>query len=258
MQSPIYEMLKADGSIVINKKLAHSIGLHEAILYSELLSRYFYFADRDMLTESGYFYNTIEDLKEGTTLSDKQQRRAIKNLESLGLIELRVFGLPAKRHFKIIEDLELLQKHLKNSRHSQVGTKGKPCVAEETKQYAPKGSTNNTKNNTKFNNTKNNNYLFLSEYSSVLSVYENYYKHYTGRQHPRLSREQLESLGCIIDYTSQKLSLSSFARIVEHHFENLPKNNDGNILAFYNSFIRYLEREEGKTYMEIEEEVVGC
>ena len=104
MRIGIIELLRADGSIVVNKRLAKALGLHEAIIYSELLSRHCYFADRGRLDAGGYFYNTIEDLQDGTTLTRRQQDKAIGNLAKAGLIKTKLFGMPAKRHFKIIDN----------------------------------------------------------------------------------------------------------------------------------------------------------
>ena len=79
--STIYDLLRSDGSIVINKKLIHSIGLHEAIVFSELLSRYNYFQTKGQLQKDGSFFNTYEDLQSATSLSEKQQRKASRELE---------------------------------------------------------------------------------------------------------------------------------------------------------------------------------
>lgn len=108
LKNGIYELLRADGSIVINKRMARALGLRETVLYSELLSRYFYFESRGMTEENGYFYNTIEDIKDGTTLSRRHQDSAIKKLVKYGLIKVKVAGLPPKRYFKIIDDTDLL------------------------------------------------------------------------------------------------------------------------------------------------------
>ena len=110
----LIELLKSDGSIVINKTLAKNIGLNEAIIYSELLSRYCYFSNRNELTADGYFFNTVKDLEDGTTLNDYSQRKAIKKLEELGLIKCDKRDIPAKRYFKIVDDIEVIIKYLKN------------------------------------------------------------------------------------------------------------------------------------------------
>lgn len=95
------DLLRSDGSIVINKKLAKLIGLNEAIIYGELVSRYCYFEDKNQLTEDGYFFNTIESLQEATSLNEYSQRKAIRALIEYGLIFQEVRGVPAKRYFKI-------------------------------------------------------------------------------------------------------------------------------------------------------------
>ncbi len=112
MTFPITDLLRNDGFIIYNKNLAKNIGVNEAILYSELLSRWNYFKQRGQLTEDGFFFNTVKDLEDGTALSDYQQRRALNSLKDKGLIEMEVRGIPAKRYFRIVEDRELITSYL--------------------------------------------------------------------------------------------------------------------------------------------------
>ncbi len=112
MTFPITDLLRNDGFIIYNKNLAKNIGVNEAILYSELLSRWNYFKQRGQLTEDGFFFNTVKDLEDGTALSDYQQRRALNSLKEKGLIEMEVRGIPAKRYFRIVEDSELITSYL--------------------------------------------------------------------------------------------------------------------------------------------------
>ena len=112
MTFPITDLLRNDGFIIYNKNLAKNIGVNEAILYSELLSRWNYFKQRGQLTEDGFFFNTVKDLEDGTALSDYQQRRALNSLKEKGLIEMEVRGIPAKRYFRIVEDSELIASYL--------------------------------------------------------------------------------------------------------------------------------------------------
>ncbi|MBW9157812.1 hypothetical protein G9F71_013635 [Clostridium sp. FP2] len=106
--NPVFELLRNDGSIIINKALIHRLGLHEAIIYTELVSRYAYFSKESMLTEDGYFYNTVDDLQLATGLGEKAQNTAIKNLMTLGIIDKKLKGTPARRHFKISDDMNLI------------------------------------------------------------------------------------------------------------------------------------------------------
>ena len=134
----ILNLLRADGSIVVNKALARNIGLHEAILYSELISKFFYFQERQQLTEDGYFFNTVENLEHDTCLSKYQQAKAIDKLTSLGLIQCSVRGLPARRYFKVVEDEQLILSFLSE--------KYLTSSSEETRQLEVKKlDSNNTK-----------------------------------------------------------------------------------------------------------------
>lgn len=101
----IKEVLRSDGYINISKALSFAVGIDAAVVYSELLSRRAYFKDRGSVV-GGYFYNTVEDLNEGTSLTDYQQRKAIKVLVGSGLLEVVVRGVPPRRYFRINEDTE--------------------------------------------------------------------------------------------------------------------------------------------------------
>ncbi len=97
----LFELIRSDGSITINKKLAWALGINAAILYSELVSRYAYFNKKGELDKEGYFYNTIEDLRYGTTLTRYKQDEAIKRLVKLKLLAVKTGGFRNKRYFKI-------------------------------------------------------------------------------------------------------------------------------------------------------------
>lgn len=108
----ITDLLAGDGYIIINKHLAKDIGLNEAILLGELASEYNYWCDRGELID-GWFYSTIENVEEQTTLSGYQQRMALKHLEDIGLVRVERKGTPAKRYLYL--DIKALNnKLLKN------------------------------------------------------------------------------------------------------------------------------------------------
>lgn len=100
----LLEFLRADGSIVINKKMARAIGINATIIYSELISKFLYFSDKEELTREGYFFNTVEDLRKDTCLSRDPQLEGIKKLIKLKLIDKKIKGMPSKRYFKISTD----------------------------------------------------------------------------------------------------------------------------------------------------------
>ena len=135
----IIDLLRNDGSIIVNKSLAHSIGVKEAIVYSELLSKYIYFAKKDQITEQGYFFNTIPNLQKDTALTRRQQDSAIKNLLKFGLIDRKNIGVPPRRYFKIIPDFENIKKYLVSKETSQFVRNGQIDESKKTSQFVRNG-----------------------------------------------------------------------------------------------------------------------
>ena len=129
----ILNLISNNNFITLNKDLIKAIGLEEAILLGELASEYDYWKKQELL-ENGYFYSTIENIEEHTTLSEYKQRKALNSLKDQGLIDIKIKGLPAKRFIKINEEqvLEKLKINtLKNLRTSS--EKIKELVPEKLK-----------------------------------------------------------------------------------------------------------------------------
>jgi hypothetical protein len=63
-----------------------------------------------MLTKEGMFFNTVDDLGEETNLSDKVQKKCVDKLVQVGLLEVKKFGLPCRRYFKMNEnDMDIIR-----------------------------------------------------------------------------------------------------------------------------------------------------
>lgn len=104
----IFELINPANTIGGNRFLAHAIGSTEAVIYSALLAKSAYYEKRGMISD-GWFFSTVADLEESTAFSEKQQRRAIDKLIKAGLIRLERRGMPAKRFFKVSENLDKLK-----------------------------------------------------------------------------------------------------------------------------------------------------
>lgn len=107
-----YQQLNPDNTMTFNRLLAHSIGAVETIIFFTLVGKFYYYSDREMLEEDGWFYVTVPDLHESTSFGEKVQRNAIKHLENIGFIQTAIKGVPPKRYFKVNNDMELLQEYL--------------------------------------------------------------------------------------------------------------------------------------------------
>lgn len=127
-------------------------------MYSELISKYRYFANAKQLTPDGFFYNTIEDMEKDTTLTGRQQRTAIKNLIELNLIEYDIRGLPATRYFRIIQDetalLSIINDETEQNRNNKLLQKRTTGSDKNAQLEVTKPHSNNTNTIILNNNTK--------------------------------------------------------------------------------------------------------
>ena len=105
----VFQLLNPANTVTVNRPLAHAIGLNEAVVYGAIVAKYYWYSERGML-DDGWFYSTAPDLAESTALSEKQQKRCVDALVKAGLIRCELRGMPAKRSFFIVEDVELLQR----------------------------------------------------------------------------------------------------------------------------------------------------
>jgi len=245
--NPIYDLLRADGSIVINKNLIFSLGLHESIIYAELVSRYIYFADKDNLTEDGYFFNTITDLQSGTGLGEKPQRTAIKNLEKLGLIDKNLRGIPPKRYFKVVDNSELLTNLLRKGKEIKAEilaeSQLRPYAGIKDSQVAELKTPYGLCNNTKSNNTKE---IIKKAYIDLpidghifFNIYGRYFYEKFDKRHMKLTEEQFNEISRRVSELSSCIDTDTYIEGVYDHFHNLPKSNNGNIIAFLKATMRY-------------------
>lgn len=108
--SAIIQLLNPDNTISAHRMLAHAIGMTETVIYAALISKQTYYLQNHMLQEGGWFFSTITDLQESTTFGAKAQKTAIGNLISHGLIECECKGMPAKRYFRITNNMEIPMK----------------------------------------------------------------------------------------------------------------------------------------------------
>ena len=100
MNDNIINILANNNYIILNKSLIKELGLKETIILGELASEYNYYKSNNMLND-GWFYSTVENVKNETSLSDYEQRIAINNLKDKKIISMIIKGIPAKRYIKI-------------------------------------------------------------------------------------------------------------------------------------------------------------
>jgi len=99
------QLLSSTAFIVLNKELAKQVGLKEAVLLADLISKEEYFISKGMT--DGWFFNTEANIEADTTLNSYHQRKCLKTLKKHKIIETKRMGIPAKQYFKINEELVL-------------------------------------------------------------------------------------------------------------------------------------------------------
>lgn len=273
--NPLFQLLRSDGSLTINKALIHAIGLNEAILYCELVSKYFYFEENELLSENNTFYNSIKDLFLSTGIHEKSQKTAIKRLEKFGLLKVAVLGMPKKRYFKMNFDNEIITKLLSTGkqnilslkqeieqktseklRNISIPPKGDIDKAIEQLLKTPKGSLNNTKLNNTMNNTNlkvikgsflaENFSLSLEYYLDIINFYLNTYETTMGEQHPIMNKSNwnkvLEALSTLEDQQRDidfDVDFESEENMIEQYFNtDFGPTCDRNILHYISGDIR--------------------
>lgn len=98
----ITQLISSNGYITVNRALARLYGVETALVLGELASEYEYWAAHSKLVD-GYFYSTVENIQEATTLSERKQRAALNKLQAAGIIDMKLRGLPARRYIRINE-----------------------------------------------------------------------------------------------------------------------------------------------------------
>lgn len=93
----IIELLASDNFIMYNKHIAKICGIEEAILLGALCSYQKGFKNEE-------FYREQERILNETALTLYSLRKAMKTLQSLGILSITKRGLPAKHYYKINTD----------------------------------------------------------------------------------------------------------------------------------------------------------
>ena len=224
-----------------NKTLAKKIGLHESIFLGEIISEYDYWNRMHSLTDDGYFYSTVENVMESTTLSDYQQRSIIKHLVELKILNVKVAGMPAKRYFRINEEqfYAILLEDDKDSDNNSELTSSK----ESKEQDLNSVKTNN--NNIPLTNKNNNIVLtatpFINNSGKVSNLLENETKQLDTKPKKKSNLEQCT------DLTFELISDSDLAEYVNNYLVDQKLYKSINVTQWKMRLEHLLQYAKGRT-----------
>ncbi len=184
--SEIIRLLANDNYIVVNRDLIQIIGLECAVFLSEIATEAVYWEKAGKL-QDGWFYSTLDNVERNTSINSYKQRKCIRELSSLGVLEMQVRGMPATRYFRLDESaISCLISNNQLSKNEQQDVqklnnkmlKNFTSSSSEIKQLdVKKLKGNNTKENSTDNSTKKKSKHAHGEY-----------------QHVRLTDEELQKL----------------------------------------------------------------
>ena len=229
----------------INKDFAREFGLDAAILISDLVDKWMYFECHE------WFYNTSENIERDTTLSYHKQKEALKILVSNGFIETQLQGIPAKLHFKIVENKIL----------NFFNTGIKKTTKQDVKEFnINKNKVIKIKNNNKIEADKSAHFKLLTD------IYFEFYKSMFNFE-PTFSQvdgKMIKEIGAkIINICNQKgltltekIITSSFAKILDYASKDKWLKENfllKNINSQFNKIINYGTKQEGQR-IELDEE----
>ena len=72
-----------------------------AVILFAYLAGYSRKLGRNEGANDGWFYRTIDDVLQDLNMTEDTQYRNIKALQEIGVLEMRLTGMPAKRHFRV-------------------------------------------------------------------------------------------------------------------------------------------------------------
>lgn len=101
---------------ILNRYLVYEIGESRTLIFDFLCYKYDYWKSRNELNFEGFFFCTTNDIALITNYSTKKVERVVKDLIKLKLIEKKLKGNPAKNHYNIIADSELIKKFIQSGK----------------------------------------------------------------------------------------------------------------------------------------------
>jgi len=106
VEDPLSNPIFSRSYLLLNREFISIYGLESAVFLSNLIEKYKYFKDRNMLRPNGSFFLTFEQQADQIGLTTHKLRACKKILISDGIIQIFKYGMPSKEFYKL--DLQRL------------------------------------------------------------------------------------------------------------------------------------------------------
>ena len=232
-----------ENPLTVNTELARAIGLNESIVLQQLQYwlRINKKANRNYKDGLYWTYNTFEEWQEQfpfwslSTIKrifaklEKEKYIITGNYNKLKIDRTKWYTI----NYKVVETLE-------ESPKCQNDLMDVSICADGLGQYDTTITRDYPKTTTKTNNI----YITLAsdDNDPFLIFYLSAYKNHFNKSHMRVTPEQLDYIeSAINEIKGYGVELDTWQEEVNNHFDSLPDNNNGNILAFLKASFRYFE-----------------
>jgi len=240
-------LLLDEEPLVISRSLAILIGLNESIVLQQI---HYWLKQNEKSKRNfrdGHFwtYNSYPEWqKQFPFWSESTVKRAITKLEKEGYLisgNYNKLKIDRTKWYRI--NYDMLQPSV-NSPLCQNDPMARSNCADGKGQYDPT-------NTIEYPETTAENNLYVSKKrlhaltgeNDFLDFYLKTHEHFLGKKHVRVTDEQENYINYCISkiVNTYDIELETWQEEVVNHFENLPKSNNGNILAFLKASHRYFE-----------------
>lgn len=194
---------------------------------------------REMNSDSKVLYSVLLDRKELSRKNnwvDKHGQVYLiytrSNLAELLGISVRSI----QRAFNILKELDLIKEERQglNKPNKIYICRTKSHVTQGYDNLAHQEMHNWHTSDTDISETENKRYIITSNDDYVFHYYHLKYKSIKGKEHPTVTKTQLENMQSIIDDFRIEYDTSNeeWKDAIDEHFDELPSGNNGNILSF--------------------------
>ena len=226
--------------LLVDRKLAKRIGLHEAIILQQI----HYWIKQNEKARRNYYegaywtFNTYREWQEQFPFwSESTVKRTINKLEKEGYLisgNFNKFKMDRTKWYRI--DYKRLETPEKSDSIKMTQRTGR-----DDTMTLEQSDPNNTRDYSD-TYTENSFYITLPCDDKFLSLYAEAYRQWFHKEHPKVTEEQLESITKKIDaLRADDVSFERWKTEVVGHFRNLPKSNNGNIISFLTATKRYFD-----------------
>lgn len=97
----LFSFIKQEAYFTVNYKLVKHIGLNPSIFFGEICNEFKYYYEKNLLINDDWFFATTDKIQNRIGFSKFLQSNCIKILQDCKILEMKIMGIPAKKHFKI-------------------------------------------------------------------------------------------------------------------------------------------------------------